>query len=475
MTSLTFYGGVNEIGGNKILLEDKETKIFLDFGMNFSMSKKYYGEFLQPRTLNGLGDLLEFGIIPDIDGIYRDDLLKKEGRRITGKPRIDGVLISHAHADHCWHVSLLHKDVPIYCGETTKFILQAVQETSQGVYYTDFFMYRECFVNRREKPKFERKFNTFRTGDKIKIDSLEILPIHIDHSIPGAYGFIIHTSKGAIVYTGDFRMHGPMKEFTYEFIEAAKKEKPIAMICEGTRVKSRRIGPSEDEVKRKIDGIVKETKKLVIVNFSPRDIDRLNSFFDVSKRNGREFVISLKMAYLLKLLSSDKRLKVPRLDEVSIYAPRSGWGLITEDYPISEIEKDYDKWAREFLKHEKLVNCNDIRKKQEKFVFYCNYFDLNELIDIRPMIGSTYIYSLSEPFDEEQEIDYNRMKNWLAHFKLPMRRAHASGHACGKEIEKMVNEINPKILFPVHTDHVDIFKKIAKNAVQIEKGREYKI
>jgi hypothetical protein len=31
MTKLTFYGGVNEIGGNKILLEDEETKIFLDF------------------------------------------------------------------------------------------------------------------------------------------------------------------------------------------------------------------------------------------------------------------------------------------------------------------------------------------------------------------------------------------------------------------------------------------------------------
>ena len=35
MTSLTFYGGVNEIGGNKILLEDKDTKVFLDFGMSF--------------------------------------------------------------------------------------------------------------------------------------------------------------------------------------------------------------------------------------------------------------------------------------------------------------------------------------------------------------------------------------------------------------------------------------------------------
>ncbi|GAF95596.1 unnamed protein product, partial [marine sediment metagenome] len=32
MTSLTFYGGVDEIGGNKILLEDQDTRIFLDFG-----------------------------------------------------------------------------------------------------------------------------------------------------------------------------------------------------------------------------------------------------------------------------------------------------------------------------------------------------------------------------------------------------------------------------------------------------------
>ncbi len=28
-TKLTFYGGVNEIGGNKILLEDGDTRVFL--------------------------------------------------------------------------------------------------------------------------------------------------------------------------------------------------------------------------------------------------------------------------------------------------------------------------------------------------------------------------------------------------------------------------------------------------------------
>jgi mRNA degradation ribonuclease J1/J2 len=33
LTSIKFHGGVDEIGGNRILVEDKDTKIFLDFGM----------------------------------------------------------------------------------------------------------------------------------------------------------------------------------------------------------------------------------------------------------------------------------------------------------------------------------------------------------------------------------------------------------------------------------------------------------
>ena len=37
MTSLTFYDGINEVGGNKILLQDKDTKIFLDFGKSYEL------------------------------------------------------------------------------------------------------------------------------------------------------------------------------------------------------------------------------------------------------------------------------------------------------------------------------------------------------------------------------------------------------------------------------------------------------
>lgn len=56
MTSLTFYGGVNEIGGNKILLKDKDTRVFLDFGKGFARRSKFFEEYTNPRVSNGIED-----------------------------------------------------------------------------------------------------------------------------------------------------------------------------------------------------------------------------------------------------------------------------------------------------------------------------------------------------------------------------------------------------------------------------------
>jgi len=39
---LTFFGGVSEIGGNKILLRDQDTTMFIDFGRFLSKERNYY-------------------------------------------------------------------------------------------------------------------------------------------------------------------------------------------------------------------------------------------------------------------------------------------------------------------------------------------------------------------------------------------------------------------------------------------------
>jgi len=476
MASLTFYGGINEIGGNKILLEDQDTRIFLDFGMSFSKSGKYYAEFLQPRTCNGIGDLMELGIIPDIDGIYRDDLLANEGRKLTEVPGIDGVLLSHPHADHIWHISLLHKDTPIYCGEAAKTIMQATQETSTGMYYMDIYYYRENFKEKwKQKPRYERNINTFRTGDKFKIKNLEIEPIHVDHSIPGAYGFLIHTSEGCVAYTGDLRFHGRRPEMTDDFVKKAEEEKPCVLITEGTRVaKEVKIngkkkivleenrGLSEQQVSDRIGKYIDGTKKLAIASFPPRDIDRFITFYEASKDSKREFAITDKQAYMLELLNEqDLRLDIPDIDKFKIYVQKTRWGRFEE--------WEYKKWQRKYLNYENMVNFEDIKKVPDKYILFCSFFDLHELIDIGPDDGSTFIYSLTEPFNEEMEIDFNRMKNWLDHFKLPIKKAHASGHACGTDLKEVVNQIKPNKLFPVHTEHPEMFKEMYKGKVVLPK------
>ena len=62
MASLTFYGGIGEIGGNKILLEDEGKRIWFDFGMSFKQANKYFAEFLQPKKYDGVVHFLEVGL-----------------------------------------------------------------------------------------------------------------------------------------------------------------------------------------------------------------------------------------------------------------------------------------------------------------------------------------------------------------------------------------------------------------------------
>jgi len=441
LTKLTFFSGVNEIGGNKFLLEDGGTRIFLDFGQSFSFGCDYFGGYLAPRRVNGVGDYLEFGLIPPLKGLYSREAIENTDLRYF-RPRFDAVILSHAHIDHIGHLHFLHPDIPVYCGEATKTIMDAMAET--GGY------------NPGEHP-----WKTFRTGDRLKIGSLTVAPIHVDHSIPAAYGFIIHTSEGAVVYSGDMRLHGPMSKMTKEFIEKAAEAEPIAMISEGTRVapKERRVNHTEAEVRRRSQQITANTSKLVIATYYGRDIDRFNTFHQIAKATARKFVISLKSAYLLNKLKDDPKLKIPNVlkdSNLLFYKKRKRSGLYET--------RDYFLWERPFL--DKAVTYDYVKRSQSKVLLNLDQPSFTELIDIRPDSGGHFIHSMSEPFTEE-DIDAEIMHNWLQHFKLMFHQIHASGHCPAKDLETAINTINPRSLYPVHTEHPELFSKIINKKIHL--------
>jgi ribonuclease J len=440
-TTLTFYGGVNEIGGNKILLQDRDTRVFFDFGMSFAMKKQFYSPpFLSPRSEKSLQEL---GILPQITGVYKFD---------QSPPEVDAVFVSHGHLDHCAYLSFIKREIPVYCGETTQIILQALSEI------------------RRSDLEFsvsDIEFKTFRTGNKIVVGGLEIEPFHVDHSIPGAYGFVIHTSNGTVVYTGDFRDHGAKPEMTRDFVENAKKAKPTAIITEATNMTGATVS-SETEVEGKLNNIVAGVDGIVLADFGYSDVDRLNSFFHIAKKNQRCLAVSLKQAYLLDALRKDKGLSVPALDDEGILIFRKS-------------KKRFDKWESQLIeryeRQNKIFDVFEVSKQQCKVVLAVSFYDFEELVPLKPAAGSCYVLSASEPFNEEMEIDYERLVNWLRHYGLPQYHVHVSGHMMPLQLKKALKEINAKRIFPVHTENADLFAKFVRDlksqVTLVEKCKEY--
>ncbi len=448
-TTLTFYGGVNEIGGNKILVEDGDTRVFLDFGMSFAGESTYFPGYLTPRGVNGAGDYLEFDLLPKLNGLYAKDMIKNTDIKYTS-PSIDAVILSHPHMDHVGYLQFIDENIPVYCGECTKTIIDAMQESGR--------------INLGE-----HTFQTFRTGKKVKLGGLEIEPIHVDHSVPGAYGFIIHTSKGSIVYSGDFRLHGPMAKMTEELANKARQSDPIAMVSEGTRVcpQESQVIHSESKVKAESNEVVANTSKLVVVAFYSRDVDRFKTFYQIAKNNDRKFVISLKLAHLLRKLKDDQALKIPDImkdNDILFYKKRKRTGQFAET--------DYYTWERPFL--DKAVNFDYVNRNQWKILFNLDLVAFTELIDVRPSAGGHFIHSMSEPFSEE-DIDRNVMHRWLDHFGLRFHQIHASGHCPSKDLKEIINQIQPKQLMPIHTEYPELFRKLfgRLDVKIVEKGKPY--
>ena len=428
---LTCYGGVGEIGGNKFLLEDRGTKVLLDYGAGFGDGSDFFDADISPRAVNGAGDLFEFGLLPEIPGLYSEKALQNT-RLKYAEPEVDAVVLSHYHWDHTGRIGYVDPKIPVYCGETTSLIHDAYSESSSS-------------------PLDDHPIRKFRTGDRFRIGPMEFVPVHVDHSIPGAYGFIVHTSEGTMAYTGDFRFHGPAGSMTLDFVDAARRERPRLLLTEGTRVAegNSQVNMSEKAVLDEACRMVKRTKRLVFSTFRGNDVDRINTFHAAAQATGLRLVVSMKMAVLLDKLKTDKRLSVPHVGkDVVVYVRRMKSGKLDD--------LDYYPWERPYL--DEGVSASDVRARQGKLFLHLESWNFPELIDIKPEKGGTYIHAATEAFNEEGEKDEAIIRNWIRHVGFRYAQLHASGHAPMVEVGELVRGISASKVVPIHTERPGLFR-----------------
>ncbi|HID73547.1 MAG TPA: MBL fold metallo-hydrolase [Thermoplasmata archaeon] len=496
MAALSFYGGVGEIGGNTILLDSDGLRIMLDFGVSFTRQGAFFGEFLQVRNRTHLRDSILLGLIPPLDGLYRNDLESPNGleslqvyrehpelwqTRVVpwaeSEERIDALLLTHGHLDHVQNIPLIDPHIPIYCSGDTRILLETMEDMSQGV-SSEFVHTKVWGLKTTKSGKFpgsprigeienlDRDFQTFRPPAKFHIEDIEVEAYPVDHSVPGAVGFIIRTGEENIAYTGDFRFHGDHAHWTMRFFEAVAEDVDV-LISEGTRMND----PEKDNeqyVRDRTTELIEQTNGLVMLGYSWKDLMRTKSMLEVSRRTGRELVISPRTAYFLHKMGSH----VEAIVGLRVYLPRKGSMIYTpSDYVNDKYLAGYSlNWKNE---KPDMTHLNDgirayhIARNPGRYLLHLDHHSFNELLDLGRLEGSIYIKVQSEPLTEEMHLSEHLIANWFrawginAPDHVPID-IPASGHACGPEINDVISVISPKLLIPLHTEHPELFPKTVR-------------
>jgi len=428
MAELVFFGGVNEIGGNKILLSDKETDIFLDFGQNFEKENNFFRyPYLAPREEK---HLLSLNILPAIPGIYKNDTEQNT--------RVKGVLISHGHADHANYVRYLKSDIELFCSELTREIIIARDLSSP----THSVEYAIAKLTQKKGEEIFYKINPLAAAKTQEIGNMKVTALETDHSIPGSCGYLITGSGFSLAYTGDLRFHGSRKDASDKFVEEAAKCKPDGLIIEGTNIVNAKVN-TESDVRTKAEELVSKSQNLVLVSFSLADFDRMSTFYDIAKNTGRKLVIPMKLAFMVSRLS--RKMKTIDLNDPDVYIYCREKGTTYE-------------WEKEVLnKYSNVKSCIDVEKEQAKLLMVASFYDMNEMCEIKPRAGSLFIESQSEPFNEEMELDHDKLLNWLDCYGLPLFNIHSSGHAFPHQLKEAIERISPKKVFLVHTERPKLY------------------
>lgn len=506
---VTIFDGAETIGGNKIYVEENGKGVFLDFGMNFAKQARYFDEFLNERSIRGIHDSLCLGLIPKLN-VYRSDLIPSDvDLSIYPSLDISAVLVSHAHLDHCGCVGFLSEKIPILASPMTLAILKAMRDTTRAdigleiCYYSKRFpiednrvlrtdsSYKTPYLGRdlifSEKPSeelivflCEKPGQNDKNTKKLEAGKIcclnekelpfEVKSFELDHSIYGATAFILQ-GDCVLAYTGDLRLHGKRAEKTRNFVKNAKNAS--ILIIEGTRVpkdgeKTSEGEISEKEVKDRCLKVVEESKGLVIADFSPRNFERLETFKEIAEKTSRELVVTAKDAYLLYAMEKVDHLD--RMKGLKIYkdlkAEREKW----------EVKVVMENWRESY------VDPKEIGNEEERFILCFSYYDIKHLLDIKPN-GGDYIYSSSEAFEEEQKFDFLRLGEWLKLFNFSThgfrieegevlfeKGFHASGHISKEDIVRIVEEVDPDYLIPVHTRNPGWFAETFDNTFLINCG-----
>jgi ribonuclease J len=385
-------GGVGEVGKNSSLFEWQDELLLVDAGVKFPEAE-----------LHGV-DL----VVPDFVHV---------GQR---GHRLKGVLFTHGHEDHIGGLPFLLmqlegiEPLPIFGTPLTLGLIRN---------------------KLAEHDQLERVVPyAIEAGKSFTLGSFEIEAVDVNHSVPGAVGFALHTPIGTIFHTGDFKFDPSPpdgKTTDREFLQRLGERGVLALFSDCVRVEQPGWTPSESIVNDALAKIIEQASGRVIVTTFASNLDRLRRVALAAHRLGRKVgVAGRSMEANLRMADELGYLDVPsevwvELRELPSYQPEQIVLLTTgsQGEPGSVLSR---------------MSMGD-----------------HPFVKVQP--DDTVVYSASAvPGNEEtvsKSIDNLYRRGAKVIYQAVHSGIHVSGHASREELKEMIRLLRPKYCVPLHGEY----------------------
>ncbi|QDP41913.1 MBL fold metallo-hydrolase [Radiobacillus deserti] len=432
MTSLIFYGGLRTIGGTIIAVEYKNKRVIFDFGLTYNPAGQVLDGQVMPRPSALTRDYLRLGLIPPIDGVYPQDSLPSHSSILSAQ-EYEGetaVLISHLHLDHMGAMGLIDPSIPVYMTKESQHLYESLHTIGEGA-------------------PGERTYQTCIEEQPFSIGEIIVTPLPVDHDIVGACAFHIETPEGSILYSGDVRLHGAHPDRIQSFVNQSKGKGFDVLIMEGTTLRNEEQLSVEDltadasnpedlltEEKRVPEQIAKElnaVKGIGVFNIYHRNIERIQNMILAGKEASRTVVLEIETAEIAS----------NHLEEANFH--------IYESEEIQEEKDNLPLWKRRLLEKYPTVSVQEINKNPEAYLLQNSYPNALELLDVNVESG-IYIHSNGVPLGSFDPA-YDNLHRLLDLIGLEKVQVDCGGHAIPQHLQYLVDELDPKILIPLHSFH----------------------
>ena len=432
-TRVTFHNGVHTIGGTIVEVAYGDARILFDFGSEFNPAA-----CVHPTTLQGL---IEAHLAPDLPGVYDPRLPGARPAGAGDRFEHEAVFISHAHLDHTIMLNFINPDIPLYMSSITKSVVEAMNM------HGDFLFSRYGWndvqgddesglgdaprgnVSSSDVPcSATRPILAVDFGSTIRVGQIAVTVLPIDHDAYGAAGFIIDTPDYRIAYTGDVRFHGYRQEQTLRFIASARGADML--ITEGVCVSNFEHNAPDEPTGSELDVIrgfsrVQESNphRQITFDYYPTNLERIRQIVETSPRT--VVLTAMGAAVVQETL-----------------------GLSVPYYRLGD-EREYP------LPHSLEVPAEDLFADAGSYLWELGNAARRRLTDLRP--GGVCIHSGATPLGTYDPA-YAPFCQRFADAGIRLESINCSGHMATPDLWRLIAQIRPRLLCPVHTLRPDRFE-----------------